>query len=130
MYSHKRGYLTMSSSTESLAVISLRRIGITASDSVLELMVRYPRLWLYMRLRGERAMAANSKPVHPLVTLTGLAVKVSGEYLGLVAETLGQLYWIGRNCAHTNEFFEIEKAMWAETGALYYEQIAPASTML
>jgi hypothetical protein len=75
-------------------------------------------------------MAAKGKPVHPLVTVTGLAVKVSGEYLGLVAETLGQLYWIGRNCAHTNEFFEIEKAMLAETDALYYEQIAPASTVL
>jgi hypothetical protein len=75
-------------------------------------------------------MAAKGKPVHPLVTVTGLAMKVSGEYLGLVAETLGQLYWIGRNCAHTNEFFEIEKAMRAETDALYYEQIAPASTML
>jgi hypothetical protein len=83
-----------------------------------------------MRLRGEREMAANSKPVHPLVTVTGLAVKVSGEYLGLVAETLGQLYWIGRDCAYTNEFFEIEKAMRAETDALYYEQIAPVSTML
>ena len=109
---------------------SLRRIGIAASDSVLEFMVRYPRSWLYTRLRHERAMAAKGKPVHPLVTVTGLAMKVSGEYLGLVAETLGQLYWIGRNCAHTNEFFEIEKAMLAETDALYYEQIAPASTML
>ena len=71
-------------------------------------------------------MSAKGKTVHPLVTVTGLAVKVSGEYLGLVAETLGQLYWIGRNCAHTNEFFEIEKAMWAETDALYNEQIASA----
>ena len=26
------------------------------------------------------------------ITVTGPAVKVSGEYLGLVAETLGQLY--------------------------------------
>jgi len=37
-------------------------------------------------------MAAKGKPVHPLGTVTGPAVKVSGEYLGLVAETLGQLY--------------------------------------
>ena len=56
-------------------------------------------------------------------------VVASPEFLDLVAETLGQPYWIARDCQRRSEFFEIERQMWAEATSLYQEQIAPTSSM-
>lgn len=110
---------------------SLRRVGIAASDSVLEMMTRYPRVALYNHLLHQRRLAAKGEPVHPFVLAIGPApITVRLEFLDLVAETLGQVYWIARNCQSRKEFFEIERQMWAEVESLQRGQIAPAASKL
>jgi hypothetical protein len=110
---------------------SLRRVGIAASDSVLELLVRYPRVVLYTHLLHQRRLASKGEPVHPFVVAIDRApITVRLEFLDLVAETLGQVYWIARNCRSRAEFFEIERQMWAEVESLQMGQIVPAASKL
>ena len=97
---------------------ALRWIGLTANDSVLEMLVRYPRFALYRLLQQQWTMAAKGEPLHPYVRAVGAGfVIASPEFLDLVAETLGQLYWIARDCQRCVEFFEIERQMWAEASS-------------
>ena len=110
---------------------SLRRVGIAASDSVLEMMARYPRVMLYKHLRHEWIMAANGSAVHPLIDAVGPGrISATREFLDLVAETLGQVHWIARNSGTPAEVLAVEAAMWAEVDAYYREQLAPAWSKL
>jgi hypothetical protein len=92
---------------------SLRLAGITAPDSVLDVMVRWPRLKFNTLLKYRQLLIATH----------GIQAPIS-ELVDRLSITLGKVYWAARNCALREELVAIDRTIRPELDALYGEELA------
>jgi hypothetical protein len=85
---------------------ALRHIGIGASDSVLEIMARWPRIKLYNLLKCNRLTVTGGTAMQPDA--------VTQELVDVLATILGHVYWAARNCNTQNDFATINRTVGAQ----------------
>lgn len=85
---------------------ALHHIGIAASDSVLEIMTRWPRIKLYNLLKYNRLTVTGGTAMQPNA--------VTQELVDVLATILGHVFWAARNCDTPNDFATIDRTVGAQ----------------
>lgn len=85
---------------------ALRHIGIAASDSVLDIMTRWPRIKLYNNLKYNNLTVIGGTAMQPNA--------VTQELVDVLATILGQVYWAARNSNTQNDFATIDRTVGAQ----------------